>query len=88
MSAKKSGGKGEKKIDWEKSVARLEEIVRSLEGGKVGLDESLALFEEGTDLVKQLEAVLAKAELRVKKLVERDGELAEEPFTDEGEEGV
>ncbi|MFH1277227.1 MAG: exodeoxyribonuclease VII small subunit [Candidatus Eisenbacteria bacterium] len=82
MSAKKK----EEKIDWEKSVGRLEEIVKSLEGGGAGLDESLKLFEEGTTLVKALEKALAEAELKVKKLVEGEGgNPKEEPFAEEGE---
>jgi exodeoxyribonuclease VII small subunit len=72
-------------VDWEKSVQRLEEIVRALEGGAAGLDESLRLFEEGTALVRALEKRLAEAELRVKKLVERDDTTREEPFEEEAE---
>lgn len=81
MTAKKK----EETIDWEKSVARLEEIVRSLEGGGGGLDESLKLFEEGTTLVRALEKALGEAELKVKKLVEKEGGPAEEPFAEEAE---
>lgn len=80
-----SGKNKEEKIDWEKSVGRLEEIVKSLEGGGAGLDESLKLFEEGTGLVKSLEKALAEADLRVKKLIgtEEGGALREEPFAEE-----
>ena len=86
MSAKKSGAK-ERGIDWEKSMARLEEIVRDLEGGKASLDESLRLFEEGNALVKELEKTLAEAELRVRKILDRgkDGGAEEEPFGGEDE---
>ncbi len=71
------------KFEWEKSVGRLEEIVRSLEGGTAGLDESLELFEEGTTLVKSLEKALGEAELKVRKLVEREEGVEEEPFAEE-----
>lgn len=37
-----------KKKPFEESMARLEEIVSILERGESTLDESLALFEEGT----------------------------------------
>jgi exodeoxyribonuclease VII small subunit len=77
--------KKEERPDWEKSVSRLEEIVRALEGGSVGLDESLRLFEEGTAIVRALEKTLADAELRVRKLIDRDGAPAEEPFEEEKE---
>ena len=38
------------KMDYEKSVSRLEEIVSALEKNDVSLDEALTLFEEGTRL--------------------------------------
>ena len=37
-------------LTFEAAMLRLEEIVRLLEGGKITLDESLKLFEEGTRL--------------------------------------
>ncbi len=85
MTKKAGSAKGGKKIDWEKSVARLEEIVRTLEGGGTGLDESLDLFEEGTRLVKELEKALAQAELRVRKLLDDGKKITEEPFQGEEE---
>ena len=86
MSGKKSGAGGGR-IDWEKSMARLEEIVRGLEGGTASLDESLRLFEEGNGLVKDLEKALAEAELRVRKILDRGEEGArDEPFGGEEEE--
>ena len=38
-------------LSYEKAVSRLEEIVVLLEKNEISLDESLALFEEGTKLV-------------------------------------
>lgn len=38
-------------LTYEKAVTRLEEIVSLLEKNEISLDESLALFEEGTKLV-------------------------------------
>ena len=79
MTAKKKGG------DWEKRMARLEEIVQGLEGGGTGLDESLKLFEEGTGLVKDMEKMLKDAELRVRKILDEGKGVVEEPFTEEKE---
>jgi exodeoxyribonuclease VII small subunit len=59
-------------------MIRIEEIVRKLEQGGEGLDESIALFEEGTSLVKACQKELEKAELRVKKLIDKGGEKVEE----------
>ena len=39
-----------KKINFEKSLLELEEIVKQLEKGECTLDESIALFEKGTKL--------------------------------------
>lgn len=41
---------------FEESMARLEQIVRAMERGDVALEESLKLFQEGTELVKLPEA--------------------------------
>ena len=48
---------------------RLEEIVSQLEKGDASLEESLALFEEGSKLMKQCGSLLDKAEQKVTKLI-------------------
>ena len=58
----------EKKLTFEQSMARLEEIVSLLERGEAPLEDALALFEEGTGLMKKCSAMLAKAEQKVLKL--------------------
>lgn len=66
---------------FEEALARLEEIVRALDGGDAPLDKSLALFEEGVALVKLCSAKLDGAEQRVKLLVRgEDGKPAEQDF--------
>lgn len=57
------------KFVFEKSMKRLEEIVGLLEKGEVPLDNSIALFEEGTGLVRQCTKALDTAEKKVKMLV-------------------
>ena len=42
-------------MTFEASMARLEQIVRTMERGDVPLDESLKLFQEGTELVRNCE---------------------------------
>ena len=37
---------------FEEKMRRLEEIVRAMERGDVALEESLKLFQEGTELVR------------------------------------
>ncbi len=53
-------------MTFEVAIARLEEIVRLLEGGSAPLDASLALFEEGVALVKLCNSRLDTAEQKVK----------------------
>ena len=75
----------EKNATFEQNMARLEQIVRSLERGDAPLEESLKLFEEGTGLVRSCGKLLDEAELQVKKIVVGpDGAPVEGVFTDEG----
>ncbi len=63
---------GKKKMTFEEALARLDEIVRSMEAGGAMLDESLALFEEGVKLVKFCQGALDSAEQKVKLLQKSD----------------
>ena len=75
----------EQNMTFEKSMQRLEEIVRAMERGDVPLDESLQLFREGTALVERCGKLLDDAELQVKKIIPlADGTPSEEAFSDEG----
>jgi exodeoxyribonuclease VII small subunit len=73
-----------KKVRFEESMKRLEEIVRELEAEDLSLEESLARFEEGVKLGKVCRELLAKAETRIKALVEDEtGKLREEDAPDD-----
>ena len=52
---------GNKKLDFEASMARLEEIVALLERGEAPLEQAMALFEEGAKLLRECTAQLDKA---------------------------
>jgi len=66
---------------FEESMQRLEQIVRAMERGDVPLEESLKLFQEGTELVRTCEKLLDDAQLQVKKiLTAADGSPLEEDF--------
>lgn len=64
--------KKEKKMSkpktFEEKLARLSVIVSELESGKLSLDASLALFEEGNVLSKELAAELNNAKLKIDEL--------------------
>ena len=69
---------------FEASMARLEQIVRAMERGDVALDESLKLFQEGTELVRNCQKLLDDAQLQIKKIMaSEDGSPVEEDFQDE-----
>ena len=69
---------------FEASMARLEQIVRAMERGDVALEESLKLFQEGTELVRSCQKLLDEAQLQVKKIMTGpDGSPQEEAFGDE-----
>ena len=70
-----------KKKNFEESMARLEEIVSRLEKGEVPLDESIALFEEGTKLAAECGKKLDQAEQAVVRLTKgADGSPEETPM--------
>lgn len=74
----------EKNQTFEQNMARLEQIVRAMERGDVALEESLKLFQEGTELVRSCSKLLDEAQLQVKKIMTApDGSPVEEEFIDE-----
>ena len=71
----------QKNKTFEESMARLEQIVRAMERGDVALEESLKLFQEGTDLVRNCQKLLDEAQLQVKMIMTApDGSPVEEDF--------
>ncbi len=66
-------------MTFEAALARLEEIVRLLEGGDAPLDASLSLYAEGVDLVRLCNSRLDHAQQRVKILaLGEDGSVQEQ----------
>lgn len=73
-----------KSLTFEDAMQRLEQIVRSLERGDVKLEESLQLFQEGTELIRHCGTMLSDAELEVRKVIaSTDGSPVMEAFADE-----
>ena len=72
------------KKTFEENMQRLEQIIRAMERGEIALDESLKLFQEGTELVGLCEKMLDNAQLQVKKVMTAaDGSPVFEDFADE-----
>ena len=72
---------GKKNETFEKTLQSLEELVRELESGDKGLDESLALYETGVTLAKELAARLEDARTKVEALSKEGGKLVKKPFS-------
>ena len=70
-----------KKLNFEGSMTRLEEIVSLLEKGDAPLDQAMALFEEGAKLLHECTKQLDEAEQKVTLLTAGEAsEVAEKPF--------
>ena len=77
-----------KKITFEKSLEKLEEIVKKMEGGELSLEESLKLFQEGVEHSKTCRELLAEAEYQVEYLLKKEyaeEECAGEDFEEDEE---
>lgn len=72
--------------DFEKSLQALEKIVNQMEGGELGLEDSLNQFEQGIKLAKNCQDTLANAEQRVEQLIEKNGLQQTIPFEDLNED--
>ena len=71
----------DKNHTFEENMQRLEQIVRAMERGDVALEDSLKLFQEGTELVRSCGKLLDEAQLQVTKiLTAADGSPMEEAF--------
>ena len=84
MGKKTRAGKAGKSPNFEQSIERLEDIVQRLEGGSLGLDESLAQYEEGVKLLRQSYDALRHAERRIELLsgLDAEGNPLSQPFDD------
>ncbi len=75
-------------VTFEEAMARLEEIVKYLEGGNAPLDKSLEVFEEGVALVKLCNQKLDSAEQKVRFLTSGGEEISGEAMPDSGVQGI
>ena len=62
-------------ITFEDALQRLEQLVDQLEAGKLGLEESLKVFEEGVGLARRCAKYLEEAEKRIELLTKDESGL-------------
>ena len=65
---------------FEQILVRLREVVTRLESGELTLEQSLEIYEEGVQLARRGQHLLATAEKRVEILVSASGGVEVAPF--------
>ena len=76
----------ENQMSFEAAIQRLEQIVRAMERGDAPLDDSLKLFQEGTELVRSCAKMLDEAQLQIQKVMTaHDGSPVMEDFADDAQ---
>ncbi len=75
----KMAKKEDKQPTFEEAMAKLDQIVAEIASGKVGLEDSLTMYEKGMELVNRCREILDNAEKRIEMLTARDGKLTAEP---------
>ena len=73
-------------MNWEKQLEELKEITEKLKDEQTSLEDSIALFEKGVKITKEIEMRLQQAEQKISVILnsaDDEGELMTGPF--EGE---
>jgi exodeoxyribonuclease VII small subunit len=68
---------------FEDALAELEQILSEIEGGEVGLEQSLSKYERGSFLIQHCRTILGKAEKQIELLSKSTEGLATEPLDEE-----
>jgi exodeoxyribonuclease VII small subunit len=68
------------KPNFEQSLARLEQLVREMEGGQLSLEKMMSHFEEGMALVKTCGDKLNEVEAKIEMLVKQGGKIVSQPL--------
>lgn len=69
-------------LKFEEAMRRLDEIVQAMESGEIGIEDSIARYEEAMSLRAHCQKILDEAELRIKKIqLSADGKVAVEPMS-------
>jgi exodeoxyribonuclease VII small subunit len=73
---------------FEEALQELEQILQEMEGGTVGLEESIVKYERGSFLIRHCRTVLSAAEKQIELLTKGpDGALVSEPLPEPAGEG-
>ena len=67
-------------ISFEENLKKLNKVVEDLESGNLSLKESLEKFQSGVDTIKQCYGELKAAELKIEKIMKKDGKIIAVPI--------
>ncbi len=70
-------------VDFEAALTELEKIVDKMEAGDQNLEEALKSFQRGVELARTCQQGLKEAEQRVEKLIQQNGEVIVESFSEQ-----
>ena len=71
-----------KDLGFDQILTRLREVVIRLESGELSLEQSLVVYEQGVQLARRGQQLLASAEKRVEILISASGGIEVAPFVD------
>ena len=75
------GSNDEQELPFEKSLEKLEGLVKKLESGELSLEDSVKAFAKSTVIVRfHYGKKVDEAEKKVEILLQKDGSLTKEPF--------
>src|SRR2546430_11006571 len=72
-------------LGFDQILARLREVVIRLESGELSLEQSLVIYEQGVQLARRGQQLLASAEKRVEILISASGGVEVAPFDERSE---
>ena len=75
---------GGPELGFDQILTRLREVVVRLESGELSLEQSLVVYEEGVQLARRGQHLLASAEKRVEILISASGGVEVAPFDEPG----
>lgn len=67
-------------LSFETALKELEELTQKLESGQAGLEDSIKLFERGSELKAFCEGRLQAAQMKLEQIVKSESGIATEKF--------
>ena len=64
-----------KNKEFQDSIIRLKEISKEIDSDGINFPDSIDLFEEGMELTKKCKNYIDKSELRIQKIISKNGGL-------------